>query len=144
MGGRDYTLVDLPHIAAIQAFFLLTALGQESVALDGEDFTAPIRILPAWKFPELDDSFDLVVNTSSMPEMGSEIAYEYIEEMAKKKARAFFSINQEGQDGGRGGPVQCVIWKIIKKEGSYERVFRHPYWLLHHFAEELYVLKNPV
>ncbi len=94
MGIPHYTIVDLPQINAVQAFYLISALPEQDVALLGEPAKTPIQILPFWKYPEFPEhSFDLVLNQDSLPEMGQEAAVAYIEQTAEKSAYFFLSIN---------------------------------------------------
>jgi hypothetical protein len=140
MGIPYYTIVDLPQINAVQAFYLLSALSEQTVSLLGEQPNTTIQILPFWRYPEFPEgSFDLVLNQDSLPEMGYDAAVSYIQQTAEKSKDFFLSINQEGEevmtpDGHR----EHIVWQLVKQCSAYRRLYRFPFWLRRGYVEELY------
>jgi hypothetical protein len=147
LGIRNYTIIDLPQVNAFQGYYLLKSLPDEKIVLYGEDDGAGgmegVRVYPSWAFSTIkDDTFDLVVNQDSMPEMGREVALNYLREIRKKSRDKFLSINHESE--ARITPIEAhpVIFKLIEEVGGYARIYRMPFWLRHGYTEELYkVLK---
>jgi hypothetical protein len=140
MGIQHYTIVDLPQINAVQAFYLISALPEQSVSLLGEPSNTPIQILPFWRYPQFPErGFDLVLNQDSLPEMGHAAAVSYIKHTAEKSKYFFLSINQEGEevmtpDGHR----EHIVWQLVKQCPAYQRLYRFPFWLRRGYVEELY------
>jgi hypothetical protein len=146
LGIRNYTIIDLPQVNAFQGYYLLKSLPGEKVVLYGEDDGAGmegLRIYPSSAFSALkDDTFDLVVNQDSMPEMGREVALNYLTEIGKKSRDRFLSINHESEARITATEAHPVMFKLIEEVGGYERIYRMPFWLRHGYTEELYkVLK---
>ena len=144
LGIKNYTLIDLPQISAVQGFWLSRAL-DDRVLFHGEepdrkeDHFDGIVVLPSWCFPEIDVEFDVVLNTDSMPEMGWSIAPEYADMIKEKGKPTFLSINQEARKQMvPGGPSHAVVADVIRKSGGYERLNRFPFWLRKGYVEELY------
>jgi putative sugar O-methyltransferase len=136
-GFRDYTIIDLPHVGAIQAAFLFATIGSDNVALFGEDKIAPVKILRADHKDALKIGYDLVLNMDSLPEINLTEATEYIK-MARAKAKYFLSINQEAQKMHRGKIPQHAVSKIVDNMGGFKRLHRNIYWMEQGYVEELY------
>lgn len=100
-GFTNYTIVDLPYAAAIQAAFLFATIGSDKVSLFGEDKGAAVKIIPADQKNSLPSNIDLIINMDSLPEINIDEAKAYLE-MASSKAKYFLSINQEAQKMHRG------------------------------------------
>lgn len=146
-GIRNYTIIDLPQVNVFQGYFLQKSLPGERVALYGEGDRASamegLRVYPSWAFSAVkDDSFDLVFNQDSLPEMGREVALNYVSEIRKKSRGRFLSINHESEAAITATDSHPVIFGLIEEVGGYERIYRMPFWLRRGYTEELYkVLK---
>jgi len=136
-GLRDYTIIDLPHVAAIQAAFLFATIGSDKVALAGEGKDAPIKIVRADHKDALKANYDLVLNMDSLPEINLDEATEYIK-MARTKAKYFLSVNQEAQKLHRGKIPQHAVPKIVHDVGGVKLLHRSIYWMEQGYVEELY------
>jgi hypothetical protein len=134
-----YTMVDLPSSCTLQGFFLMKVLGQDAVALFGEDPSSrPVEVLPYWEFFDRHRHFDLVFNRDSMPEMPRAQADAYLKEMAHRRA-TFFSVNQEtGTDTGEVGVPQLNVHEIVKECGGMISLVRCPYWTRKGYIEEIF------
>lgn len=136
-GIRDYTIVDIPHVNAIQMAFLGATLGEDSVSGFCER-DAPIRLLPSTqKATAFDRQFDFAVNMDSLPEINLEEAQAYLE-LIKSNARMFLSINQEAKKVHKGSIAQHSVPELAAAVGGLERLARHPYWMQQGYVEELY------
>jgi len=142
-GIRNYTIIDLPQVNVFQGYYLAKALPGMNVMLYGEDGETGtpegLRVYPSSAFPDLtDNTFDLVLNQDSMPEMGHEVALNYVTQIKRKSDRWFLSINHESEARFTGGGAHPVIFRLVEESGGYERVYRMPFWLRRGYAEELY------
>ena len=135
-GFRNYTIVDLPYVNAIQAAFLSAAIGESEVSCYGEN-AAPIKIRPCTQKDSLEDKYDLVINMDSLPEINADEAISYLEKI-KSSAKFFLSINQEAKKLHKKTIAQHSVPDLIEKVGGFKRVYRYPYWLEEGYAEELY------
>ena len=137
-GFRNYTVIDLPVVNAIQTFFLGSALGGETVSGYGEK-PSMVRLLPPSAIDEIPDrSVALVFNMDSFPEIERNEGLRYLREI-RRIAKYFLSINQEAE---APNPVfdqpQTRVSRLVDEVGGYERVYRMPYWMLEGYVEELY------
>jgi hypothetical protein len=143
MGIEHYTIIDLPQMNAVQAFYLDRALPGRHVSLLGEPDDSPVgpvKILPFWKYSQFSKhSFDLVLNQDSLPEMGYSAAVEYIEQTREKSKYFFLSINQEGEEFMTPeGHREHVVWQLVGQYPAYRRLYRFPFWLRRGYVEELF------
>lgn len=133
-GYRNYTIIDLPFVNAIQAAFIADALGEDAVAMHGETTPAAVRLVPATATDTLASSYELVINMDSLPEIAEADAYV---QMIKNKANLFLSVNQEANRLSHGFR-QHVVPRLLDEAGGFKRLSRHPYWMEQGCAEELY------
>ena len=90
-----YTMVDLPEIAALQAYYLGKCLGADTVRLHGEvDNGATIRIIPPHALDSV-KSASIAFNQDSMPEIPAAAVRDYIEWIRDHVTGIFFSYNHE-------------------------------------------------
>lgn len=136
------SVFDLPWVNALQGYFLIRALPPGSVRLYGEDEGA-ILIEPYWRFDQQPPrSVDFVVNTNSLPEVGSDTGRMYIEQIGRVLRGCFVSINQEGKlPVGTYGPQNCVR-ELIEESGLLLSVHRARTWLWEGYVEEVFVPAN--
>ncbi|GJD85590.1 hypothetical protein [Methylobacterium haplocladii] len=130
---RRYTILDLPFTNALQGWFLLKT-GLE-VSLYGES-DAAIRVLPWWEI-ESADTYDLVINQDSLPEMPQETASGYIARI-RAIAPLFYSINQEAAAANTEALRQGIVPELVARDGGYRRLSRNMFWLRDGYVEELY------
>ncbi len=130
IGIRHYTIVDLPTMNAIQAYFLASVLGEDNVLLYGEAATRTgpyIRILPAGEFLNGSASYDAIMNVDSLTEMDPAMARAYWTRIAAGTKR-FLSINHEGNP--------FTVAELIKSSSKIASVDRFPYWMRLGYVEE--------
>lgn len=141
-GFHNVFLVDIPSVAACQAYQLAANIGAENISLPNESHEAPVKFIPIDTILHRVDKFDLVVNCDSMPEMDKESLTGYLN-FISTNARTFYSINQETR-GTYNGVMQHVIRSVIKNEfgGRLNRIDRSRFWLRDGYSEEWYVNPN--
>lgn len=126
-GVKDYTIIDVPLTNVGQALFIGAVLGEDAVALNGEEQRASaVKILPPSSLGPL--SFDLVANVDSLPEMSIDHSQGYVD-FAAKNAKAFLSINHEA--------LPFKVWNYAKPKAKL--ALRNPYWMRDGYSEELFV-----
>ena len=135
-GYKDYTIIDLPFVSAVQAAFVADSFGEDSVCLYGEDRLARVRLIPSTDKAALAKSYNLVVNIDSLPEIGE--APKYLS-MIAKTTPLFLSINQESSNA-RTGFTQNVVSEMCDAHGAFQRRSRHIYWMEQGYVEEVYAV----
>jgi len=127
-GIQDYTIVDIPVSSLAQGYFLGRTLGEESVALFGEEATeGQIKITSPGVFLGGTEQYDLVVNVDSLTEIGRVAADQYWS-VIEKRANRFLSINHEANE--------FTVAQLIK-QGKHGRTSRMPCWMRRGFVEEV-------
>jgi hypothetical protein len=135
-GLGHVTIVDLPFVGAIQMGYLGTVMGAGEVAGVGEA-EASVTLLPPDSVAAMaDDSFDVVVNCDSLPEMGRETALGYLRAI-RRLAPRFVSINQEAQKVHGGAPQNRVV-ELVEEVGGLRRASRHRHWMEQGYVEEVF------
>ena len=135
-GYRNFTIIDLPFVGAIQMGYLGAALGTDTVS-GGRETPAPLALLPPEEIKNIpDDSVDLVINCDSLPEIGKETALDYLRQVGRI-SRRFLSINQETQKV-HNGIAQNWVSDLVDQVGGYRRVYRFRCWMEQGYVEELY------
>lgn len=135
-GLGHVTIVDLPFVGAIQMGYLGAATGAAEVAGLGEP-EAAVTLMPPDSVAALaDDSFDVVVNCDSLPEMGRDTALGYLREI-RRLAPRFVSINQEVQKP-HGGAAQNRVAALAAEAGGLRRMSRYRHWMEQGYVEEVF------
>ena len=140
LGAQQYTIIDLPLLGALQAYFLLRILPNTSIQLYGEAESSPVmvRLFPTFVFEHPDCRWDILFNQDSIPEMHKEYSLNYLRQAKKNTARAFFSINQEARAVQHGEAHQTVVRDLVREVGGYRQLYRFRHWLRAGYAEELF------
>ena len=125
--GLGITIVDLPMTNVAQGYFLMRALGEEAVVLEGEPpRPGAINVLtPA----HLDSAprYDLVVNVDSLTEVGTDVAKDYLRWIVKN-SRRFWSVNHEANT--------FTVNKMLQ-EFPDVTVERFQFWMRNGYVEEI-------
>jgi len=135
-GISNVTLVDLPLANVAQAAFLGRVLGPDAIWLPGDahsDQDGRIRICPPNWLKDTNETFDVVLNADSMPEMDKTHAIEYFQEISRR-AKLFLSINQESY------PLR--VRDLPSASGSIVKATRYPYWMRNGYVEELFDMRK--
>jgi hypothetical protein len=141
-GLTDYTIVDLPTVSAVQAYFLAKNLGNERVVLSGESkidrSDASVKLISGTEFCSGSFDFDLLVNCDSFPEIEGTVMRDYVRR-GHSVFRRLLSINQETL-AWRPGPIdiQERVGDVLDEIGGFCRLSRFPFWLRPGYVEEVY------
>lgn len=139
LGDRpgSYTIVDLPLMNAIQAYFLGGVHGPDALVLNGEtNARALIRIVPPQVLAAGDVAADIVFNQDSLPEMTESAARGYLEWMGEKVAGIFVSCNHEA--GTIHGVTQMIVGELAQEVDGLQRISRSPSWTRRGYVEEIF------
>jgi hypothetical protein len=130
-GLRNYATIDLPIGVVAQACFLGATLGPDAIWMVGDKSAlgdGRIRLLPSTgPFPS--ESFGLILNADSLPEMGAATMATYGAWIASH-AETFLSINQEAH--------LTTVNDIGDRFFSAAAKTRTPYWLRPGYVEETF------
>jgi hypothetical protein len=143
IGLTDYTIVDLPTVGAVQAYFLAQNLGSERIVLSGELRNnlsdGCVKLISGTDFIHGTFAFDILVNCDSFPEMSGPVIREYLRR-GYSVFRRLLSINQETMAWRPGGPVdfQERVGDVLEEIGGFRRLFRFPFWMRPGYVEEVY------
>lgn len=149
MGYKQYCIVDLPLVNALQGYLLLKSTVAERVRLYGEevsDSESSIYICPSNHIDEISDkSIDLIVNQDSLPEMNHETMVGYLKFIQRVGRGTFLSINQESQASTGVHSMQGWVNEACRDEPGLRLTHRYPYWLRKGYLEEIYQIvdSNP-
>lgn len=136
-GYKDYTIIDLARINAIQAYFLHKNLPERQIVLSGElehpflkQYSDTIRILHVSDYAEVPiGRYDLMVNMDGLTEMNIEDAKGYLNSDC---ACHVLSVNHE-QNDFRVIEIYDPELRILK--------YRYPFHARAGYVEEMYDLK---
>ncbi len=143
LGCTNYTLIDLPHINVLQGFYLIKTLPDAKVSLYSEDYQndgrdVRVQVMPSFAHSQLSqNSFDLVINQDSFPEIHSSIVNDYLA-WIKLSTKLFLSINHESKPNSINGILQNNVSELIVNVGGFIRRTRQPYWPRKGYVCELY------
>lgn len=125
--GLDITIVDLAMTNVAQGYFLMRALGEDAVVLEGE----PVRpgAIKVFTPAHLDAAarYSVVANVDSLTEVGREVAEGYLRWIAANADR-FWSVNHE---------VNAFTVSELLQALPAVRVERFPYWMRNGYVEEI-------
>lgn len=131
-----YTVIDLPEVAALSAFVLMSALGEDRVSLYGEPDSESkpalsVRVLPPWSIREVPPrSIDLIFNSYSFSEMDAETSSFYLREIERICRGDFFHVNHETRfvytqaDGTRS--FNRIGSEMVPDAARFRLVWRRP------------------
>jgi putative sugar O-methyltransferase len=146
LGLGPIQIIDLPHVAVLQAFYLLKSLPNANILLYGEKLglnQPDITIYPHWANLELPrNKVELVFNQDSFAEMSNEVVLNYLTWIRKIDARYLLSINHEsGATYDTALTNQINVSRLIQKDSAFVSLSRHPNWVRQGYVEQLWELK---
>ena len=136
-----YNIYDLPSVLILQAYFLMSSIGENKVHLSGErkNEIAQISLCPFWEIFDNESQSDILwYNHDALPEIDNLLAQKYIKKIISAKNSYFFSINQEARNDNSVGGNQHTVYDLIEKEGGYKLINRSRDFLRAGYIEELY------
>jgi hypothetical protein len=142
LGRPDVTIYDLPLVNALAAYFLMGALGEDAVCLEGEpDQPTAVKVKTGEScFLARDQGFALSVNQDSFPEIDESIVRDYLGQIRRTTSRYFLSINHEVEHIKAGDAKHLNVSTLVAGEPGFHRFYRMPYWLRRGYVEELYTV----
>ena len=143
LGLGPIQIIDLPHVAVLQAFYLLKSLPDANILLYGEDRGVgepDITIYPHWAFLELPkNKVELVFNQDSFAEMSNETVLNYLTWISDIGAQILLSINHEsGATYDSALASQANISRLIQENSAYLRLSRHPNWVRQGYIDQVW------
>ena len=146
LGLGPIQLIDLPHVAVLQAFYLLKTLPNAKIFLYGEDpvSDADITIFPNWASRELPiQSSELVFNQDSFAEMSYEVVDSYLKWIVEIRPKYLLSINHESEAAyGQKLVAQVNISNLIRQNSMFETISRYPNWIRTGYIDQIWKIKN--
>lgn len=138
-GTSSYTVIDLPQIAVLSAYFMSKVVGEDHVWLHGEQSARRFaRFYPSTCFANAATlKYDLIFNSDSLPEMASEVQDGYMELISNCLSRdgIFLSVNHESDAAG-----QSRVYDAVKRNGKLSIRNRSPFWMRPGYVTEIYQL----
>ena len=147
LGLGPIQIIDLPHVAVLQAFYLLKVLPGASVLLYGEEPVVEqpdITIYPHWAFNELPRiSPVLVFNQDSFAEMSMAVVQKYLRWIIDINATYLLSINHESSATYSVALTKQVnVSSLIRSESAFTAISRHPNWVRLGYVDQLWELNK--
>ena len=130
-GISKYTIFDIPEVAVVSSYLLLSAFPNKRVRLFGEDSDYDIRILPHFAIAQLpDSSVDLFYNSCSFSEMDGNSSREYLAIIERACRKYFLHDNHDSTfifKNPDGSISQNVIGsKLIPNRALFKRLYKKP------------------
>jgi hypothetical protein len=97
-----------------------------------------VRVLPTHAIDEVRETFDLVLNQDSFPEMHPTTVRDYLGWIGRVCSGRLLSINHESRTTNGDVLRRGGVPMIIEEHGGFERLDRFPYWLRKGYVAELY------
>jgi len=153
VGIKDITIVDIPTTSNVSAYFLMKNLPEREFLFDEEALCLDpekIKLMVPEFFDQIsENSFDLILNCDSFPEINQDIVLSYLNKIPNI-ADIFYSVNQEAKatmwdlDDAYQNSVPELIQSINKNKNKkyFQRVSRNLFWLRRGYVEELYKIKD--
>lgn len=136
-GCRAYTIIDLPTTAVIAAYFLAFVFGENAVWLHGEPERDDVyaRVYSSICMAEVNQHYDLVFNSNSLPEMPTVDQDKYLRSICSwlSIGGMFYSVNHESDLAEqRSVPFAIVPFQEL------QLMYRAPFMLRDGYVEEIY------
>ena len=133
-----YVLFDIPEVATLSSYFLLSAFPDKRVRLFGEDPVAvssgeeyDVAVFPHFTITQLpDSSIDLFYNSCSFAEMDEASSREYLSLIERACRKYFLHDNHDAvfefrcPDGSTSANI--IGSKLIPDPTSFKRIFKKP------------------
>ena len=136
-GIENYIIIDIPITALASSYFLGRTVGEDQIALLGENLDnseRKIKILTPDQFLNDESHYDLIINVDSLTEMDINTIKLYLGKI-EKTCPMFLSINHEEN--------QYSVFELLSTSQRVKTVQRKPYWMRLGYVEELYTFDLP-
>lgn len=147
LGLGPIQIIDIPHVAVLQAFYLLKVLPESNILLYGENNnfkTVDITIFPHSVFDQLPSPTPpkLVFNQDSFAEMSEAVVQEYLKWIIKIETTFLLSINHESAAAYNTLlSEQVILSRLTQLEPAFLSVYRHPNWVRMGYIDQLWRLR---
>lgn len=143
MNRLNVYLFDLPFVNVISGYFLIKALGNDAVVLEGEQSKRDcIHINAFWNCNKYSENyFEVTANQDSFPEIDIDILKIYFSIIEHNTKSYFLSINQEHESPMfSSSKMHSSVPKIASWFSKLENILRKPYCLRteNNYIEEHY------
>ena len=130
-GISKYTVFDIPEVAVISSYFLLSAFPNKRVRLFGEESDYDVQVLPHFAIAQLpDSSVDLFYNSCSFSEMDGNSSREYLAIIERACRKYFMHDNHDSTfkfKNADGTISQNVIGsKLVPNGALFKRIYKKP------------------
>jgi putative sugar O-methyltransferase len=138
-------IIDLPHVAVLQAWYLIKALPANDIWLYGES-PRPVRAA-AYLFPDsaiddLSEDIALAFNQDSLPEMSEAAASRYLAWIVRTKARWLLSVNHESAPAYAADAFQLDPARLIRRSSGLTLIERQRNWIRSGYIDGLYAVND--
>ena len=144
-GAVRYATYDFPIMNAIAGYFLLRAVPETPVVLNGEPAnpaSAQISVLPTWRISEEPDrGADLAFNQDSLPEMSREAALRYLGIFDRIVRLGFYPENHESAHRWDRSDPSSAQLRLPELDDSMKRLrcaSRFRAWMRRGYFETFY------
>lgn len=138
-GVESYTVIDLPTVAMMSAYYVSSVCGPHNIHLWGEPENASAfgRWVPSSHYQDAKGQYDVIVNSNSFPEMEASAQDLYLKFICERLGSGvFYSNNHESDMSG-----QQRVFDAVQRNGQLELVYRAPFMVRPGYIEEIYRLK---
>jgi len=147
LGIGPIHLVDLPHAAILQAFYLLLSLPESNIWLYGEKKTlnqVEVSIYPHFVKEEIKISnISVVFNQDSFAEMHTTVVQDYLKYIVRIGAKKLLSINHESEAiAVADGEGQVNLTGIIGLHPEFHLQARTPNWIRSGYVDTTWGVKS--
>jgi hypothetical protein len=136
-GVHQYTIVDIPSVAVLSAYFLSKAFGEDKLWMLGEPACpgARLRWFPSNEYSEAASEYDLITNCNSFPEMTRDNQMQYMNFIYEYLGPEglFYSCNHESDMNN-----QRRVRDAVQEHGGFRQVYRAPSMIRDGYLEEVW------
>ncbi|MBA3430380.1 MAG: putative sugar O-methyltransferase [Actinobacteria bacterium] len=132
-------IIDLPHVAIAQAWYLAKAMPEVGLQLYGETSNADamVSIYPDFALAQVPaEPLGLVFNQDSFPEMSKSAVIQYLDWIAASDARLLLSINHESGAATAFGTQ--LNFSALATTAGYVSIERQRNWIRRGYVDELF------
>lgn len=141
----QYTIIDLPLVNMMQAYYLLKSDQASFVQLYGEadpGLGKTIQVFPTIQADMLEkNEFDVALNQDSFPEMDGDTVTGYLNTIKNSTRSWFFSINHESALTTGVGFTHAIVPELIAPFAEFSLVSREIFWPRKGYVSEVYAIE---
>jgi hypothetical protein len=145
LGLGPVQMIDLPHVAALQAWYLIKALPAQVIWLYGESprpARAAAYLFPDSAIDDLSTDVALAFNQDSLPEMSAAAASRYLAWITRSNARWLLSVNHESAPAYAANAFQLNPAQLIPRIVGLTLIERQRNWIRSGYVDGLYAVND--